>query len=105
MTPEEEVFYLVALLRSAVENGNESQTTLENLGNQNRDILKFCKDSGIGIKEYLPHYSTQQEWKEHFGEKKWEKFKEMKLQFDPKHILSTGQLIFSPSFNAMTASW
>ncbi|XP_031123962.1 cytokinin dehydrogenase 5 [Ipomoea triloba] len=103
VTPEDEVFYLVAFLRSAVENGNESQT-LENLQSQNRDILKFCKESGIQMKQYLPHYSTQQEWKEHFGEK-WERFQQRKLQFDPKHILSTGQLIFTPSFNAMTASW
>ncbi|KMT20694.1 hypothetical protein BVRB_1g006690 [Beta vulgaris subsp. vulgaris] len=94
VTPNEEVFYLVALLRTALENGEETQT-LEYLTSQNRKILNFCKQAKIGVKQYLPHYTTQQEWIDHFGDK-WDRFYKMKMQFDPKHILSTGQRIFGP---------
>ena len=68
VTPNEEVFYLVALLRSALDTGDETQT-LEYLNNQNRQILSFCDDAGINVKQYLPHYTTQQEWMDHFGDK------------------------------------
>lgn len=57
VAPDEEVFYLVALLRSALDNGEESQT-LDYLSNQNRQIFKFCEEAGIKIKQYLPHYKT-----------------------------------------------
>ncbi|KAL2521086.1 Cytokinin dehydrogenase 5 [Forsythia ovata] len=40
VTPEEDIFYLVAFLRSALDNGTETQT-LEYLRNQNRQILRF----------------------------------------------------------------
>ncbi|KAH9606588.1 hypothetical protein KSS87_016118 [Heliosperma pusillum] len=97
VTPNEEVFYLVALLRSALENGEETQS-LEYLTDQNRRILKFCKDANIGIKQYLPHYTTESEWINHFGDK-WEHFNKMKTEFDPKRILATGQRIFKPIFD------
>ncbi|KAK3019815.1 hypothetical protein RJ639_004808 [Escallonia herrerae] len=102
VTPDEDVFYLVALLRSALENGEETQT-LEYLSNQNHQILRFCDEAGIGIKQYLPHYTTQKEWMDHFGEK-WSKFYTRKMDFDPRHILATGQRIFKPSFNHQTDS-
>ncbi|XP_021759904.1 cytokinin dehydrogenase 5-like [Chenopodium quinoa] len=92
VTPNEEVFYLVALLRSALENGEETQT-LEYLTDQNRRILKFCEEAEIGVKQYLPHYTTQQEWINHFGDK-WDHFYKMKMEYDPKRILATGQRIF-----------
>ncbi|XP_074263621.1 cytokinin dehydrogenase 5 [Silene latifolia] len=94
VTPNEEVFYLVALLRSALENGEETQS-LKYLTDQNRRILKFCKDANIGIKQYLPHYTTESEWMNHFGDK-WGHFNKMKTEFDPKRILATGQRIFKP---------
>lgn len=97
VTPDDEVFYLVAFLRSALDNGDSSQT-LEYLNNQNRQILKFCDDNGIKIKQYLPHYTTQKEWIEHFGDK-WSTFYRRKMEFDPKHILATGQGIFYPNFS------
>ncbi|KAK9743428.1 hypothetical protein RND81_03G238500 [Saponaria officinalis] len=96
VTPNEEVFYLVALLRSALENGEETQS-LEYLTSQNQKILEFCKKAKIGIKQYLPHYTTELEWKDHFGDK-WDHFYKMKMEFDPKKILATGQRIFKPSF-------
>ncbi|PIA55912.1 hypothetical protein AQUCO_00700318v1 [Aquilegia coerulea] len=103
VTPDEDVFYLVALLRSALDSGEETQT-LQYLRNQNRQILKFCDESGIKFKQYLPHYKSQKEWKGHFGDK-WELFLKRKLQFDPKHILATGQHIFQPSFKSFRSSW
>lgn len=88
VTPEEDVFYLVAFLRSALDT-----ETLEYLTNQNRQILRFCHDSEIKVKQYLPHYTTQQEWMDHFGDK-WTQFNARKMQFDPRRILATGQQIF-----------
>lgn len=88
VTPDEEVFYAVGLLRSAT-NG------WEHLEDQNREILNFCDQSGIRIKQYLPHYLTNVEWKKHFG-RKWNMFVERKMKFDPKEILSPGQKIFTP---------
>ncbi|KAK7352298.1 hypothetical protein VNO80_17718 [Phaseolus coccineus] len=88
VTPEEDVFYLVAFLRSALDT-----ETLEYLSNQNRQILRFCHGSEINVKQYLPHYTTQQEWMDHFGDK-WTQFNARKMQFDPRRILATGQQIF-----------
>ncbi|KAJ9559974.1 hypothetical protein OSB04_005134 [Centaurea solstitialis] len=100
VTPNEDVFYLVALLRSALENGEEA-LTLERLSDENRRILDFCDEQNIGVKQYLPHYTTQQEWMDHYGEK-WPQFYKRKMEFDPRHILATGQRIFEPSFTSMT---
>ncbi|CAK9178476.1 unnamed protein product [Ilex paraguariensis] len=102
VTPDEEVFYLVALLRSALDNGEETQT-LEYLSNQNRQIRRFCDETGINVKQYLPHYNTRQEWMDHFGDK-WAQFYQRKMEFDPRRILATGQQIFKPSFKTNTAS-
>ncbi|GMH23395.1 hypothetical protein Nepgr_025238 [Nepenthes gracilis] len=44
VTPDEDVFYLVALLRSAL-NGDDRTQTLEYLTEQNSQILKFCRDT------------------------------------------------------------
>ncbi|KAB2023281.1 hypothetical protein ES319_D06G007200v1 [Gossypium barbadense] len=96
VTPDEDVFYLVAFLRSALDNGEETQS-LEYLTNQNRQILKFCDEDGMKVKQYLPHYKTQSEWKEHYGSK-WDRFQRMKMKFDPRHILASGQNIFTPTF-------
>ncbi|XP_051124467.1 cytokinin dehydrogenase 5 [Andrographis paniculata] len=105
-TPNEDVFYLVALLRSALDNGDEAQS-LEYLSNQNRRILRFCEESGIDVKQYLPHYTAQQEWAHHFGDK-WSLFSRRKLEFDPRNILATGQHIFTPPPpppKSSTSSW
>ncbi|XP_039052840.1 cytokinin dehydrogenase 5-like [Hibiscus syriacus] len=96
VTPDEDVFYLVALLRSALDNGEEIHS-LEYLTNQNREILRFCDDARINVKQYLPHYATHEEWMNHFGNK-WDWFYQMKMKFDPSHILASGQQIFTPTF-------
>ncbi|CAN1314584.1 Cytokinin dehydrogenase 5, partial [Linum perenne] len=100
VTPEEEeeVFYVVALLRSAVEEGGEESRTLEYLKKQNSEIVRYCDEEGIKVKQYLPHYTTEKEWAKHFGDNKWEMFKEKKMRFDPRRILATGQRIFEPNF-------
>ncbi|KZV28856.1 cytokinin dehydrogenase 5-like [Dorcoceras hygrometricum] len=102
VTPNESVFYLVAFLRSALDNGDETQT-LKFLENQNQQILRFCEDRDIQVKQYLPHYTTQQEWMRHFGDK-WELFSRRKMEFDPRNILANGQAIFKPYFDLDVAS-
>jgi cytokinin dehydrogenase len=82
MTPEEDVFYAVALLFSAVPSSD-----LERLEAQNRRILRFCDLAGIGYKEYLPHYTARGDWVRHFGSK-WSRIVEMKNKYDPKMLLS-----------------
>ncbi|GAB2291809.1 Cytokinin dehydrogenase 5 [Dionaea muscipula] len=109
VTPDEEVFYLVALLRSAVVKDGDETQTLEYLENENSRILKFCRQANIGIKHYLPHYTTQQEWMNHFGDK-WEQFYSLKMRYDPRNILATGQRIFPPlaplsSSSSKTTTW
>ncbi|XP_022997350.1 cytokinin dehydrogenase 5-like [Cucurbita maxima] len=101
VVPEDDVFYLVALLRSALDNGEPTQS-LEYLSDQNHQILAFCAKEGIKVKQYLPHYTTEREWAEHFGEK-WPEFQQRKMKFDPRHILATGQRIFRPFTTVNTA--
>ncbi|XP_077252495.1 cytokinin dehydrogenase 5-like [Tasmannia lanceolata] len=93
--PDEEIFYTIGLLRSAVRD-------LEFFEDQNKEILSFCDKTGIDAKQYLPHYSTNTEWKNHFG-LKWNMFLERKRMFDPKGLLSPGQKIFPPLFSQETS--
>ncbi|MED6109261.1 Cytokinin dehydrogenase [Stylosanthes scabra] len=86
--PDEEFFYLVTLLHIV------TPDKLASTNAQNNQIMEFCKNSGIGIKEYLPYNKTHMEWKEHFGSK-WPILKARKDEFDPKKILSPGQKIFN----------
>jgi len=93
VTPDEEVFYLVAFLRSALPGAPES---LEALARQNQRILDFCAEAGIGAKQYLPNHKAQHEWAEHFGDARWERFARLKAEFDPQAILANEQGIFRP---------
>lgn len=88
VTPNEEIFYVVSLLRTA------GFDKLEEFQIQNQQILQFCKDVGIGMKQYLPQMKTHEEWVEQFGHK-WKVFEKRKAQFDPNNILSPGQGIFN----------
>ncbi|KAJ0987606.1 hypothetical protein J5N97_005962 [Dioscorea zingiberensis] len=90
--PDTEVFYLVALLR--FNRPYPAGPPVENLMAQNREILTRCKSNGYDFKLYLPHYKTEAEWAHHFG-KDWARFVERKARFDPRAILSPGQLIFT----------
>ncbi|RYR30148.1 hypothetical protein Ahy_B01g054979 [Arachis hypogaea] len=86
--PDEQVFYLVSVLQTV------TYDTLKTFDDQKNQILEFCKDSGIGIKQYLPRNKTHEEWIQHFGPK-WQNFKDTKNKFDPKRILAPGQGIFN----------
>ncbi|XP_038712361.1 cytokinin dehydrogenase 6-like [Tripterygium wilfordii] len=90
--PEEDIFYLVAFLSSAVpySTGNDG---LEHVLTQNKRILDFCDTANLGMKQYLPHYTTQEEWKTHFGPQ-WQAFVQRKYAYDPLAILAPGQRIF-----------
>ncbi|PIN20067.1 Proteins containing the FAD binding domain [Handroanthus impetiginosus] len=92
ITPEEDVFYLVAFLSSAIPSST-GKDGLEHILTQNNKILNFCGRPHLGIKQYLPHYSSQEEWKAHFGAH-WEVFHRRKLTYDPLAILAPGQRIF-----------
>ncbi|XP_008242393.1 PREDICTED: cytokinin dehydrogenase 4-like [Prunus mume] len=86
--PDEDVFYVVGLLHSS--GFNEWQAFDE----VNKQLLQFCEDAGIMVKQYLPHYETQEDWKNHFGSN-WQSFQEMKTKSDPNKILAPGQRIFN----------
>ncbi|RDX64779.1 Cytokinin dehydrogenase 3, partial [Mucuna pruriens] len=86
--PEEDVFYTIGFLHSS------GFDTWKAYDAQNREILEFCNDAGIKVKQYLPNHITQEDWKNHFGTK-WMRFLERKHQFDPRMILSPGQKIFN----------
>ncbi|KAB2072399.1 hypothetical protein ES319_A07G013100v1 [Gossypium barbadense] len=86
--PDEEIFYTVGFLHSSGFDDREA------FDDQNKEILKFCEEAGIGVKQYLPHFTSKDEWVHHFGSK-WETFQQRKFQFDPKMILSPGQRIFN----------
>ncbi|KAJ1259658.1 hypothetical protein BS78_10G172800 [Paspalum vaginatum] len=89
-TPEEDdVFYAVGLLRSAVAAGD-----LGRLERENAAVLEFCRREGIGCKQYLPHHASPDGWRRHFGHK-WGRFAAMKRRYDPCAILAPGQGIFA----------
>ncbi|XP_047942667.1 cytokinin dehydrogenase 6-like [Salvia hispanica] len=92
VTPDEDVFYLVAFLSSAMPS-SVGRDGVDALLARNRRIVKFVSESKLGIKQYLPHYTTTQEWRAHFGDK-WEVFLRRKLAYDPLAILAPGQRIF-----------
>ncbi|CAK9183990.1 unnamed protein product [Ilex paraguariensis] len=92
VTPEEDVFYLVAFLSSAMP-FSKGTDGLEHILNQNKRILDFCKSANLGMKQYLPHYITREDWKTHFGTQ-WEVFVMRKSTYDPLAILAPGQRIF-----------
>ncbi|RAL37114.1 hypothetical protein DM860_004036 [Cuscuta australis] len=94
---EEETFYCVGLLHSI-----SGLSEWEDADRQNQEILDFCNGAGIKIKQYLPHYSSLEDWSNHFGSK-WNLFQMRKSLFDPKFILSPGQRIFVASSSSSCA--
>lgn len=91
VAPEDDIFYLVAFLSQAVP--SKGTDGLEQILNQNKRILHFCESANLGAKQYLPHYTTQNEWRAHFGPR-WEVFARRKSAYDPLAILAPGQRIF-----------
>ncbi|KQJ94054.1 cytokinin dehydrogenase 7 [Brachypodium distachyon] len=88
---EEDVFYAVSLLRSAVAVGD-----VERLERENEAVLAFCTREAIRCKQYLPHYTSEDGWRRHFGTK-WERIAELKAKYDPQTIMAPGQRIFQSS--------
>ncbi|CAA7030435.1 unnamed protein product [Microthlaspi erraticum] len=89
VTPEEEIFYLVAILTSAV----PGKDGVDQIVKRNQRILDFSEAAGLGLKQYLPHYTTRQEWRSHFGAK-WDDFVRRKSRYDPLGMMAPGQRIF-----------
>ncbi|XP_020230814.1 cytokinin dehydrogenase 1 [Cajanus cajan] len=98
VTPEEDVLYLVAFLSSAVPNSTGADS-LEHILAQNKRIIDFCNRAQLRVKQYLPHYSTEEEWKAHFGSQ-WEAFVERKRAYDPLALLAPGHKIFQKALSA-----
>ncbi|KAK4281915.1 hypothetical protein QN277_013359 [Acacia crassicarpa] len=92
VTPEEEVFYLVAFLSSAVP-FSKGKDSLEYIQSQNERIKEFCKRAQVGAKQYLAHYKTGEEWEGHFG-KRWQVIRRRKSEYDPLALLGPGHRIF-----------
>lgn len=90
--PGEDIFYLVAFLSSAVPTSTGADG-LEYILTQNKRILDFCERADLRVKQYLPHYTRQEDWKAHFGPQ-WESFVQRKSAYDPLAILAPGQRIF-----------
>ncbi|XP_068645874.1 cytokinin dehydrogenase 3-like [Aristolochia californica] len=99
----EKVVYIVGMLRSA--NPSDcSRECLEEILQQNRYIAETAGGPAMGAKQYLPHYTQEQQWRAHFGGK-WDRFLARKLEFDPSCILAPGQGIFQRkySINGLTS--
>ncbi|XP_051132114.1 cytokinin dehydrogenase 4-like [Andrographis paniculata] len=89
VTPDEEVFYTLGLLHTSTTSDNA-----EINDKFNDEVMRICREEGIQVKQYFPHYQSRQEWINHFGPK-WPIMKHKKAIFDPKRILSPGQRIFN----------
>lgn len=99
---DDNVLYIVGMLRSANPK-TCSRQCLENLLNQNNQIVKAAIDPGMGIsgKQYLPHYTQEEQWRHHFGGK-WARFMALKSIFDPLNILAPGQAIFKRKYTSIS---
>ncbi|CAI0374868.1 unnamed protein product [Linum tenue] len=96
VTPREDVIYHVSFLASAVPSST-GKDGLDYILARNQRILDFSLGAGIGLKQYLPHYTTQEDWKGHFGSK-WEVFLKRKLTYDPLAVLAPGHRIFKRQY-------
>ncbi|KAF7148034.1 hypothetical protein RHSIM_Rhsim03G0029600 [Rhododendron simsii] len=92
ITPDEDIFYLVSLLSSAMPSST-GKDGLAHILTQNKRILEFCETARLGVKQYLPNHKTQEAWRNHFGPQ-WEIFVKRKSTYDPLAILAPGQKIF-----------
>ncbi|KAI3445090.1 hypothetical protein Pfo_001755 [Paulownia fortunei] len=99
VTPEEDIFYLVAFLPHAVPSSTENNG-LQHLLSLNKRILNFCEAAQLGVKQYLPYYTTQEEWRVHYGPR-WEAFVQRKSAYDPLAILAPGQRIFQKAISIL----
>ncbi|KAF8769760.1 hypothetical protein HU200_006370 [Digitaria exilis] len=94
-TGDDDVFYAVSFLWSAL-----SVDDVEQLEKANESVMDLCAKADIEFKQYLPHHTSQDGWKQHFGAK-WGKIAELKAKYDPQAILSPGQKIFTSRTEAI----
>ncbi|KAL3622570.1 Cytokinin dehydrogenase 6 [Castilleja foliolosa] len=99
---EEDIFYLVAFLHHAIPSSTteDDERLLLQLLDFNKNVLNFCEAAQMGVKQYLPYYTTQEEWRAHFGPK-WETFAQRKSVYDPLAILAPGQRIFQKPISSL----
>lgn len=97
--PEEDIFYMVAFLPHAIPSSMQNDG-LHYILSLNKRILDFCKTAQLGVKQYLPYYTTQEAWREHFGPQ-WEVFVRRKSAYDPLAILAPGQRIFHKAISTL----
>ncbi|KAM0036440.1 putative cytokinin dehydrogenase [Helianthus debilis subsp. tardiflorus] len=90
--PDGDIFYIVALLRFT--KPYQKSPSVRDLVAQNHEIVQVCARKGLDFKLYLPHYNSEEGWKQHFGDR-WDRFVEMKSRYDPMAILAPGQKIFT----------
>lgn len=92
MIPEDDIFYLVSLLRSNFPppKGPKAETLVQ----ENEEILGLLASANIPFKVYMPHFKSPQDCQFHFGSH-WQHFVSLKQEFDPLAILAPGQCIFS----------
>ncbi|KAI3899487.1 hypothetical protein MKW92_001546 [Papaver armeniacum] len=88
---EKNLVYAVGMLRSANPNTCTKKCLNEFLQQNLQITTKSTTD--LGGKQYLPHYTDEEQWKQHFGGR-WERFLARKSEFDPLHLLAPGQSIF-----------
>ncbi|KAJ8504014.1 hypothetical protein OPV22_004900 [Ensete ventricosum] len=96
----EDVFYVVGVLRAAPPNCTVGSSCLDGLMQQNEQMIRMATGrgsshdgGGMGAKQYMPYLKSEEEWREHFGQK-WKRFEELKSKFDPSNVLAPGQRIF-----------
>lgn len=91
VTPQEEILYLFSLLRIAP----PDMHTVDAMVEANRTLFEQARNLGgthypIGS---IPF--SQADWIQHFGAA-WARFLRQKARYDPRHILTPGQGIFTP---------
>ncbi|CAA0829217.1 Cytokinin dehydrogenase 3 [Striga hermonthica] len=86
--PDEEIFYTLGLLHRS------APVDYKVFDDFNQKLLRVCNENGIEYKKYLAFYDNQSQWIGHFGSK-WEAFRQNKMKFDPKLILSPSLNIFN----------
>lgn len=85
--------YIVGVLRSAAAECVTGTPCLSGIMQQNQRVVEAATTE-LSAKQYLPSYSSQRLWRNHFGEGRWQRFSAMKARFDPLHMLAPGQRIF-----------
>ncbi|XP_051151586.1 cytokinin dehydrogenase 7 [Andrographis paniculata] len=92
--PQGDIFYLVGLLRVCFPaDAHPNGLSVEEMVAQNQEIVECCIQNGFDYKLYLPHYTSLEGWKTHFGNQ-WPRFQDRKTAFDPMAILAPGHKIF-----------